>query len=92
MRRQSAETIALQALGWLASNEELFQAFLHMTGATPDDVRRDAGKPAFLLGVLDFLLAEDARVIGFCDAEGLAYEAPMRAREALPGGASQHWT
>ncbi|MGP3697504.1 DUF3572 domain-containing protein [Rhodobacter sp. NSM] len=92
MRQQSAEALALQALGWLASQEGLLDAFLHMTGATVEDVRRDAAKPAFLIGVLDFLMAEDARVMGFCDAQGLDYEAPMRARAAIPGGMTQHWT
>ncbi|EGJ21885.1 hypothetical protein RSWS8N_07375 [Cereibacter sphaeroides WS8N] len=92
MQRQAAETLALQALGWIAAQEGLLDAFLHMTGATPEDVRRDAGKPAFLIGVLDFLMAEDARVMSFCDEAGLDYEAPMRARAALPGGAPTHWT
>jgi hypothetical protein len=36
--------------------------------------------------VLDFLLMDDAWVVAFCDAAGLPYEAPMRARAALPGG------
>ncbi|SNX68990.1 uncharacterized protein DUF3572 [Cereibacter ovatus] len=92
MRQQSAETLALQALGWLASREGVFEAFLHSTGATPEDVRRDAAKPAFLIGVLDFLMAEDARVMEFCDDTGLPYDAPMQARASLPGGAPLHWT
>ncbi|WP_145104078.1 DUF3572 domain-containing protein [Cereibacter sediminicola] len=92
MRQQIAETLALEALGWLAAQEGLLDAFLHMSGATIEDVRRDAGKPAFLIGVLDFLMAEDARVVGFCDAHGHDYEAPMRARAALPGGRTHHWT
>ncbi|MCE6951043.1 DUF3572 domain-containing protein [Cereibacter sphaeroides] len=92
MERQSAETLALQALGWIASQEGLFDAFLHVTGATVEDVRRNADRPAFLVGVLDFLMAEDARVMSFCDDNGLDYRAPMQARMAMPGGEPVHWT
>ena len=92
MRRQTAETLALRALGWLAGQEELLAAFLAATGATPADLRREVENPAFLIGVLDFLLAEDARVIAFCDAAGIDYQAPMQARAELPGGAPVHWT
>jgi hypothetical protein len=37
-------------------------------------------------------MMDDAWVVAFCDAAGLPYEAPMRARAALPGGGQVHWT
>jgi len=37
-------------------------------------------------------MMDDAWVMGFCDAVGLPYEAPMQARAALPGGEQVHWT
>jgi len=42
--------------------------------------------------VLDFLLMDDAWVMGFCEAEGLKYDQPMYARAALPGGEQVNWT
>ncbi|MEO0693940.1 MAG: DUF3572 family protein, partial [Pseudomonadota bacterium] len=42
--------------------------------------------------VLDFLMMDDAWVMAACDSMGAAYETPMQARMALPGGADRHWT
>jgi hypothetical protein len=92
MERDSAETVGLRALGWLAANEDLLPVFLGASGASLDDLRSGAGDAAFLGSVLDFLLMDDAWVMAFCDAAGLGYEAPMRARAALPGGGEVHWT
>lgn len=92
MRAEQAETVALQALGWLAGQEELFPVFLGATGASATQVAAAAAEPGFLAAVLDFLLQEDGWVMGFCDAAGLAYTVPMQARAALPGGALPHWT
>ena len=88
---ESAETLGLQALGWIAASEDLLPVFLGATGSAPGDLRRRAAEPEFLGAVLDFLLLEDAWVTGFCDAAGLAYDLPRRARAALPGGAAEDW-
>lgn len=92
MKRDLAETIALQALGWLAAHDDLGPAFLGATGASADDMREGAADPAFLASVLEFLTATDAWVIAFCDTHGHPYDAPLRARYALPGAESMHWT
>ncbi|PJF11170.1 DUF3572 domain-containing protein [Pseudorhodobacter sp. MZDSW-24AT] len=91
-RQDSAETLALQALSWLAANEDLLPVFMGSTGLAPDELARRAAEPEFLGSVLDFLLMDDAWIMAFCDATGLRYEAPMLARAALPGGEAQHWT
>ncbi len=91
-RQESAETLALEALAWLAADEDRLGAFLNATGASPGDLVKSAGEPAFLGSVLDHLLSADHLVVGFCDAQGLAYNAPMRARADLPGGGQWHWT
>jgi hypothetical protein len=92
MQREAAETVGVQALGWLAGNDELLPVFLGSTGASLDDLRAGAGDPAFLGSVLDFVMMDDAWVVAFCDAAGIAYTVPMQARAALPGGAVTHWT
>lgn len=91
-RQEAAETLALKALTWLASDDELFPVFLGSTGASASDIAADAAKPAFLGSVLDFVLSDDALVTAFCDATALPYDAPMRARMALPGGEQINWT
>jgi len=92
MQREIAETVALQALGWLAGNEELLPVFLGTTGAGEDDLRERAGDPEFLGSLLDFLMMNDAWVVEFCDAHALGYDQPMQARAALPGGEQVNWT
>ncbi|MDM7969517.1 MAG: DUF3572 domain-containing protein [Paracoccaceae bacterium] len=90
--QEQAETLAIQALGWMAGNDEVLGQFMGASGASIDDLRAGAGDPAFLGALLDFLMLEDAWVIAFCDTVNMPYDAPMRARAALPGGAQMHWT
>ncbi len=92
MKREAAETVGVQALGWLAGNDDLLPVFLGSTGASLDDLRAGAGDPAFLGSVLDFVMMDDAWVVAFCDAAGISYSLPMQARAALPGGDQVHWT
>ncbi len=92
MRQDAAETLALQALGWIAAHDDLFPVFLGSTGASATDIATRAGEAEFLGAVLDFLLMDDAWITGFCDSAGIAYTLPMQARAALPGGGQAHWT
>jgi hypothetical protein len=92
MRQNSAETLALQALGWLLSRDDLVPQFLAATGAAPGDLRALAADPGFLGAVLDFLLTEDQMVQAFAADAGIAPDLPMRARAALPGGMVPDWT
>jgi len=89
---ENAETFALEALGWLLGNEELLPVFMGSTGVGVDDLRSNAGDPAFLASVLDFLMMDDAWVVAFCDTVGAPYDRPMMARMALPGGTHVNWT
>nr|WP_175581715.1 DUF3572 domain-containing protein [Pseudooceanicola sp. HF7] len=89
---QRAEEIALTCLAWLAGNDDLLPVFLGSSGLSVDELREAAQTPEFLGAVLDFLLMDDAWVKACCDASGLAYDQPMQARMALPGGEQVHWT
>lgn len=92
MTPEQAEGIAIRALGWLAGNEDLCPVFLASSGAAAEDLRALARDPAFLASVLEFVTMDDAWVVAFCDAQGLTYDAPLRARHALPGAEQVHWT
>ncbi|NUH66078.1 DUF3572 domain-containing protein [Sulfitobacter sp. S0837] len=89
---EAAEILALRALAWLAANDDLLPVFLSSTGATEANVKEQAADPVFLGAVLDFLMMDDAWVIGFCDHVALPYERIMEARAALPGGEQVQWT
>jgi hypothetical protein len=90
--QEAAETLALQALGWLAASDDLLPVFLGSTGASEADLRARAVDPLFLGAVLDFLMMDDAWVVAFCDSHSVPYEGLMMARAALPGGAEVNWT
>ena len=92
MHKEQAETVAIQALGWLAGEDELLGVLLGASGADVNDLKQMAQNPEFLGSVLDFILMADSHVTGFCDAVGLAYEIPMQARQYLPGGEMVNWT
>lgn len=85
MTREAAETVALQALGWLAAEPDRLARFLALTGTGPEDLRARAGEPAFLAAVLDHLLADERLLLAFAAEAGLAPEAPAAARARLPG-------
>jgi hypothetical protein len=90
--QETAETVALRALAWLAGNDELLPVFLNATGADLTDLRARATDSAFLGSVLDFLLMDDAWVVGFCDTAALPYDTPMHARQILAGTDRMNWT
>lgn len=92
MSPDHAQTIALQALGWIASNDDLCPLFLGSSGSSVEDLRTQAIDPAFQSSVLEFLTMDDAWVIAFCDAHDLKYDMPLRARYAMPGSENVHWT
>ena len=92
MSPERAEQIAISALVWLSTNEELLPVFLGSSGAAAEDLRAQASQPGFLASVLEFITMDDAWVVSFCDAEGLKYEEPLRARYSLPGAEAVHWT
>jgi hypothetical protein len=92
MSPELAETIALQALGWLVGNDDLCPTFLGATGSSVDDLRARATDPAFQASVLEFITMDDAWVMSFCETVNIAYDQPLMARYALPGAEAVHWT
>ncbi|GAA6161224.1 DUF3572 domain-containing protein [Ruegeria sp. HU-ET01832] len=89
---ESAETLALNVLAWLAGNEELLPVFLGSTGASAQDLRDRAVEPEFLGSILEFLMLDDSWVVEFCDANSVPYDLPGQARAVLSGAADMHWT
>lgn len=91
MTQDRAETLALQALGWIAADEELLPQLAGATGASLGDARDRVQDPAFLAGILEFLTMEDRWIRRFCDDHGLPYDAPLQALRALPGRLRDEW-
>jgi len=92
MTRDEAELLAIRALGHIAADDDLLGDFLALSGLSPDELRTRAAESEFLGGILDFLLADEARLLAFCESEELEPRLPDLARQALPGGERVEWT
>lgn len=91
-QRETAETLALQAVSWLATDVDILGEFLNATGASLSSLVVDLKRPEFLAAVLDFVLAEDPRVIALAAFVGIRPEEVARRRAHLPGGDLPNWT
>jgi hypothetical protein len=86
MHKADAETIAISALAFVASDPQLLPRFLALTGIEATQVRQAAAEPGFLAGVLDFILAHEPTLMRFAEETGTDPAAAAAARRALPGG------
>ncbi|WP_054531190.1 DUF3572 family protein [Erythrobacter sp. SG61-1L] len=67
---ESAESLALNALVWLLSDESRAERLLALTGLTPDILRAGLGERAVLGAVLEFLAAHEPDLVAAAQALG----------------------
>lgn len=72
--RESDETLALQALGWILTDEPRRERLLAMTGLSPDNLRTSLDEPGTLGAILQFLAAHEADLMMCADAMGVSPE------------------
>jgi len=77
------ESIAIGALSWIASDGEMMNRFLGLTGIEPDQIREVASEPGFLTAVLDFLLAHEPTLNRFCDDNDIEPKFVAQARKGF---------
>lgn len=90
MTVDEAAIVALKALEHVAAEQEILHRFLLETGSEPTALARQADRPEFLAGVLEFLLNDESRLLAFCEASGLNPEIPGAACRALSTAATCH--
>jgi Protein of unknown function (DUF3572) len=83
--REAAESLAIQALAFLAEEPERLAGFLAATGLAPESIRESAGHPDFLIGVLEHMLADESLLIAFADSAATDPAEIARAHGALGG-------
>lgn len=81
---EGAQTIALRAIAFIATDDELLSRFVALTGCGLDEIKSRIGEAGFLGGVLDFILGDEPTLLAFAEAASLAPETPMAARNKLP--------
>ena len=82
---EAAEGLAVQALGYLAEDDERLGRFLSLSGIDAAGLRAAAGQPGFLAGVLDHVMSDEALLVAFAEHAGLAPEEIAKAHSALAG-------
>ena len=80
-----AEGLAIEALGFLASDIERLEPFLSLTGLDPGNLRRVAGDPAFLVAVLEHLTRDESLLLAFAANAGHNPADIERAHAVLAG-------
>lgn len=85
MTEAEAETIALNALAFLAADRERLERFLASTGLAVDDLKEQAGERGLLIGVLDALLSDESALLVFATEQAIAPERILPARVRLAG-------
>ncbi len=79
----TAASLAIEALSFVASDPVLFNRFLRLTGIELENLREAAGEPAFLAGVLDFVLGDEKTLLDFAAHQGIAPTRVAAARQVI---------
>ncbi len=80
-----AGMVAVQALAFLAADEDRLGRFLALTGIEPAEIRAAAREPGFLAAVLEHVAGDEALLLAFAANAGLAPESVTAAQAALAG-------
>ncbi len=80
-----AQTLAIEALSFLASDIERLEPFLSLTGVDPSNLRRVAAQPSFLIAVLDHLAGDESLLLAFAANAGHNPADIEKARQTLAG-------
>ncbi len=86
MNQPEAETLALNVLNFLAGDEMRLQRFMTVTGMDPHALRGNVSDPAFLAGILDYLLQDESLIYMFASTYNTPPGQPAQARRVLVGG------
>ena len=81
--QRTPETIALEALGWVLTDQPRADRLLALTGLTPDALRGGLGEKAVLGAVLEFLAGHEADLVAAAIALDLPPEEISAAARAL---------
>lgn len=82
---EAPEALALSTVQFIASEGDRLQRFLDLSGIAPESLRLRLGEPAFLAGVLDYLLGDEALLLEFAHWASLAPSEIAAARRSLGG-------
>jgi len=83
VNEESAASLGLDALAFLAEDGTRLGRFLALTGISPDTLRALADHPETLLAVFDYLLADESLLLVFAASRAIPPDSVSRARSVL---------
>jgi len=80
-----AEATAVAVLAWLANEPDMLSRFLALSGVQPGQLRQAVNDPAFLAGMLEFLMQHEPTLMAFCAATETKPESVVEAYHRYAG-------
>jgi hypothetical protein len=84
--REAAESLAIQALNFLATEPARLSRFLALSGLEAQSIRAAAAESGFLAGVLAHLGEDERLLLAFAAEAGVTPVEVDQARRVLAGG------
>jgi hypothetical protein len=81
--RDEAETVALSALSYITTHEEVLGRFLSMSGLEPGTIRHAAASPGFLAAILDYVASDEPLLLALAKELDARPERIMEAHRTL---------
>ena len=85
LAQEVAETLAIQALTFIANEPERLGRFLAVTGIGPAEIRAASREPRFLAGVLEYLVSDHKLAAEFAAESGCEPDHLAKAHVVLGG-------
>jgi hypothetical protein len=82
---EAAAQTAIEALGWLAADDDRLERFLAVSGLGPENLRQAAAEPRFLAAILDYLASNEALLVDFARDSARTPEDVAHAHVVLRG-------
>ncbi len=82
---EDSEILAIEALQYLAADEDRLGRFLALTGLSPDDLRRAAGERGVLGAIVGYLMSDERLLLDFAAETERPPEAVSVAYTLLTG-------
>jgi len=83
MKKQQAESIALQIFQVLADDLELLERFFTLSGLTPQNLRKVATSPGFYIAILEFVSNNESDLLTLAHRAHLDPVEITKARHTL---------
>ena len=86
-----AQTISIQAIGFIAAQEDILNQLLGSSGLALADLKTGLQNPEILAAVLDWLLQNEKILLLFCEEFEVIPDLIWRSRNQLPGAPTQDY-